>query len=53
MSHLKSYGLRLIENNPSILESRKVGFLDKQFYNINSIIDLDLVDLNVYKLITC
>ena len=49
MSHLKSYGLRLIENNPSILESRKVGFLDKQFYNINSIIDLDLVDLDVYR----
>ena len=49
MSHLKNYGLKLIENNPSIVESRKVGNLDKNFYNIDSVLDLNLVDLDIYR----
>lgn len=48
MSHLKNYGLKLIENNPNIVKSRIVGFLEKKFFNIKSIINLNLVDLNIY-----
>lgn len=49
MSHLKNYGLRLIENNPNIVKSRIVGFLEKKFFDIKSIINLNLVDLNIYE----
>ena len=49
MSHLKNYGLKLIENNPNIVKSRIVGFLEKNFFDIKSIINLNLVDLNIYE----